>query len=309
MSQKESRIEELIQERDRLKLAYILAIRRAEPVRKALMRLSSLGHVQPLEKTREELDQTTEWTEWERVKEKCEKAKEELSKTRKQLCEEERKVGKLKEKIFQLEQKKSIQWRKLDIHTSCPYVIGGQEIALKLLKTKEDELEQRWLRMAPERLEVRRMKLQALELSVPLYGGKLEENSEIVRILIQVERRRIGLGLESEWFRVEFARPSFSSKNPLLWRAEALTSFSGKLPTKVSYVTGLKDSGFGDWERKHNKSGIEIQWLEMDQKRLGLEFEHQQLLGKDLEDRDQVAAWQEMMRKWQEFATELKEGS
>ena len=82
-----------------------------------------------------------------------------------------------------------------------------------------------WLRMAPERLEVRREKLRALELIVPLYGGKLEENSEIIRSLIKVERQRIGLGLEPEWFRVEFARPSFSSKNPLLWRAEVLTSF------------------------------------------------------------------------------------
>ena len=153
------------------------------------------------------------------------------------------------------------------------------------------------------------MKLKALELSIHLYGGKLEENSEMVRNLIKVERLRIGLGLEPEWFRVEFARPSFLSKNPLLWRAEVLTSFSGKVPTEVSWVPGVRDSGFGDWEQKHNKSGIEIKWLEMDQKWLELEFEHQQLLGKGLQDPECVAEWQEMMQKWQEFVTELQEGS
>ena len=47
----------------------------------------------------------------------------------------------------------------------------------------------------------------------------------------------------------------------------------------------------------------------MDQKWLELEFEHQQLLGEDLTDQDQVAVWQEMMQKWQEFVTELQESS
>lgn len=231
-----------------------------------------------------------------------------------------------------------IELNRLGIDTSCPYVrdgtwgwkqewrqflgfredyghwVGDQEATLRLLKMKEDELEQRWLRMAPERLRLRRTKLRALERCVLLYGNKLGENSELIKIAMKIERERIDSGIEPEWLQVEFPRLPVvfagsytdlkvdSRRLPLPWRL-------GTAELEVCYGTGLRDSGFGDWERKHNKSGIEIQWLEMDQKWLELEFEHQQLLGEDLTDQDQVAAWQEMMQKWQEFVAELQEGS
>ena len=212
------------------------------------------------------------------------------------------------------------EWKQLlGFREDDGYWIGNQETALELLKTKEEELEQRWTQMAPERLKMRRTKLRALELCIPLYRGKLEENAELIGRSIRIERERIDLGLEPEWFQVEFPRiltyiddyyrnyGVASPRAPLPWRAEDRTSSA--VHSEVCYGTGSIDSGFGDWEQKHNKSGIEIKWLEMDQKMLELEFEHQHLLGKDLEDPECVAEWQEMMQKWQEFVTELQEGN